>query len=83
MKPLPPFNPQAVCPKCGSENVSRTWREASKTEQLPEHLERICLECSVQWQEACLDQAPANGKKATVQTSAKKPAKKQAAGVKA
>lgn len=64
MTSLPPFNPEAVCPKCGSEQISTRWKRANAGQAMPlseavhlgvsEWLMRHCARCEFNWDEACL-----------------------------
>lgn len=57
---LPPFNPDATCPKCGHDTITCQWRTASGpvTGHRPpadEWLSRRCDRCGYIWDEACID----------------------------
>lgn len=63
---LPPFNPAAICPKCGHGDVSTRYEESyctstwSTTNRCPargegEHIDRQCRRCQYRWAEAPLD----------------------------
>jgi len=64
---LPPFNPNATCPKCGFDQVDVRFKharpgqtialsEASRSGAL-EWLMRHCGRCEFNWDEACLEEA--------------------------
>lgn len=53
---LPPFDPDAACPKCGHDRVSaryRVWTGAF-TQKQREWICRQCERCGFLWDEACL-----------------------------
>lgn len=64
---LPPFDQDAVCRKCGHDQVVTIY--AAKGCQYPhvcgvpwnggEHLDRVCQRCHYQWAEAVLDKGRA------------------------
>ena len=64
---LPPYDPAAKCPKCGSDDIGTSyvgrsddehaiWRNASpcglRGSETPEHLDRRCRRCRFGWPEA-------------------------------
>jgi len=57
------FNPDAVCPKCGSKDISARWKDAvldyweinNPKVKTPELIERTCRGCHYQWSELPLD----------------------------
>lgn len=57
----PPFDPNAVCPKCGHEDVGTAHYEAGRGPSMaasyvfePERLHRTCRRCHFDWPEAVL-----------------------------
>jgi ribosomal protein S27AE len=64
MGELPPFNPKATCPKCGSDQIATRWKRAKAGQTMPlseaaradrsEWLMRHCGRCEFNWDEACL-----------------------------
>lgn len=64
MSSLPPFNPEAVCPKCGSDQIATRWKWAKIGQTIPlsdavqagesEWLMRHCGRCQLNWDEACV-----------------------------
>ena len=55
---LPPFNPAAVCPKCGFSLASggcRWAHQAQRPPKAPEHMSRTCERCGFYWREAPMD----------------------------
>ena len=60
------FDPDAICPKCGSVNLMSThctygWMKFGKgpshkdVKSGQEHIDRHCKRCHYEWVEACLD----------------------------
>jgi hypothetical protein len=66
---LPPYAPEATCPKCGHDTANTVYSKGSwygavscsyscsERSTHREHLERTCQRCHYQWAEACI--APA------------------------
>jgi len=64
---LTPFNPTAICPKCGGDQISAGYQaershcytcyQRTHTEGLCciEHIDRWCTRCRFSWAEAPLD----------------------------
>ena len=61
---MPPFDKDAICPKCGEGNITAVyiptsvcWRLgcAHPDHHYPEHISRTCYRCHYQWREAPLD----------------------------
>ena len=62
-----PFTLHAVCPKCGSRNISASWKPYAKwgrhgvgadcdaPHPRAEHIDRHCRTCHYEWWEAPLD----------------------------
>jgi len=63
MKKLPPYDPNAKCPKCGHDEVRTYYCKTGqpldscwlKIEH--EHLHRACQRCHYKWLEACLEES--------------------------
>jgi C4-type Zn-finger protein len=59
---LPPFNPEATCPKCGHDQINCRWRVAegplAHKAPAPEWLSRYCTRCGYIWDESVLEAAP-------------------------
>lgn len=67
---LPPYNPDAKCPKCGGGEVDAMWCPADATSNVSrrdapdkdhlnvyaEHMDRTCTRCGYAWPEAPMDQ---------------------------
>ena len=62
---MKPYNPIAICPKCGHDMIRAIHKEAKKGcvfedcahhPQKPERIERICQNCHFKWYEAPLDE---------------------------
>lgn len=68
---LPPFNPEARCPKCGHDAVNVVYVKAHAGGSTPgcgatiddfkyrEHMDRACQRCHYEWGEAVLEPASA------------------------
>lgn len=63
---LPPYNPDAVCPKCGGASIHTAYhRWPAYACPFPtfglvdarEHMDRTCRHCGYSWSEECLDRA--------------------------
>jgi C4-type Zn-finger protein len=59
MADLPPYNPDARCPKCHHDKASTRWR-LQKVGYISTHnewqwLSRCCERCGYIWDEACVD----------------------------
>jgi DNA-directed RNA polymerase subunit M/transcription elongation factor TFIIS len=55
---LPPFNPEATCPKCGHDKINCQWHDRNQRGFSPpahEWLSRRCERCGYIWDEACLN----------------------------
>lgn len=62
---LPPFNPDAKCPKCGFEQITVRFKYAKPGQTLSrseavdagasEWLLRHCERCQFNWDEACVE----------------------------
>lgn len=59
---LPPFNPDATCPKCGSRDISvkHSWLAKEPKWVRVECMNRICRSCGYEWEELPLDAMPAD-----------------------
>lgn len=64
---LPPYNPEATCPKCGHDDVHTRYEPTAHHHSCQvremvtdpvcctaEHMERTCRRCGYQWPEACM-----------------------------
>ena len=62
---LPPFNEEAICPKCGYEGIQAYWQRSRKyayiysneeDRETREHLRRTCYRCHYEWNESVLQE---------------------------
>lgn len=63
---LPPFNPDATCPKCGHDVVKTMYQ--SRGCRFPadcgvrwdgsEHHDRVCQRCHFEWAESVIEHRP-------------------------
>lgn len=64
--PLPQFNAEATCAKCGHDDIRTNYQpdtshydcpiaKEMQTSYGPEHLTRCCQRCHFQWEEATRD----------------------------
>lgn len=65
-KTMPLYEPDRLCPKCYSEDVSTRWDPGHEcppsrpcSTAHPEHFVRTCRRCGFQWIEAVPEQAAA------------------------
>lgn len=62
---LPPFNPEATCPKCGYDLIGVLYQRFGCSYPArcgvrhtgPEHLDRVCQRCHYEWAEDVLSPA--------------------------
>lgn len=68
MKQLPPYNPEAKCPKCGHDRVTTYWVSLEDSDKYDEwhcdgnkqeHHNRTCERCRFSWAESVLKGAGA------------------------
>jgi DNA-directed RNA polymerase subunit M/transcription elongation factor TFIIS len=60
---LPPFNPEATCPKCRHDKVNCQWHSKrltpiGRTAPADEWISRRCERCGFIWDEACISVSP-------------------------
>lgn len=65
---LPPYDPEAICPKCGHEEVTVAYVASHTSYSSPrcggthlthkytEHLDRHCQRCHYEWAESVIEQ---------------------------